>query len=58
MRITLLTLTAFLLTAMASWASDHSGKPPRTMNYYPDGGDIVCVNGRTYIAPPRLHLLL
>lgn len=45
MRITLLTLAAFLLSSATLWASDHTGKPARAMNYFPDGGDIVCVNG-------------
>ena len=45
MRITLLTLAAFLISSATLWASDHTGKPARAMNYFPDGGDIVCVNG-------------
>ena len=41
----LLTLAALLLSSTPLWASDHQGKPPRAMNYFPDGGDIVCING-------------
>ena len=45
MFFSLLTLVALLLSSTSLWASDHPGKPPRAMNYYPDRGDIVCVNG-------------
>ncbi len=59
----LTTLIAILLNAIpVSTLGDPAKKPPRTMNYYPDGGDIVCVNGSNrytrplYGGPTRFRL--
>ena len=38
-------LTAILMASLTAAASDDGKKPARAMNYYPDHGDIVCVNG-------------
>ena len=39
-------LTSILaLVAVGASAGDEGRKPARTMNYYPDHGEIVCVNG-------------
>ncbi len=43
--MTILTIAAALMLATTSMAQDNGKKPPRTMNYYPDQGQIVCVNG-------------
>ena len=38
-------LAVILLAIPSALIGQPVKKPPRTMNYYPDGGDIVCVNG-------------
>ena len=40
-------MLAFVLVALSAVANDgdNGKKAPRTMNYYPDNGEIVCVNG-------------
>ena len=40
-------MLAFVLVALSAAANDgdNGKKAPRTMNYYPDNGEIVCVNG-------------
>ena len=37
--------TTLMACCLIASASDHGKKPPRNANYYPDKGDIVCVNG-------------
>ena len=38
-------LLLFLLFALPTLAADENKMPPRPMNYFPDRGDIVCING-------------
>ena len=38
-------LTILLTTIPLNSVGNPVKKPPRPMNYYPDRGDIVCVNG-------------
>ena len=46
-------LLAVLLLAIPSTLIGQTvKKPPRTMNYYPDGGGIVCVNGNNRYTRP------
>ena len=55
-------LLTFLLAAFTASADNPVKKPPRQMNYYPDGEDIVCVNGSNrytrplYGGPTRFRL--
>ena len=38
-------LLIFLLYSLPTLAADENKMPPRPMNYFPDRGDIVCING-------------
>ncbi len=38
-------IITLLASSLVATAGDHGKKTPRTPNYYPDKGDIVCVNG-------------
>ena len=38
-------LAALLTAASLLWADDQTHKAPRAMNYFPDNGEIVCING-------------
>jgi hypothetical protein len=57
-----LLVVIFLMVTVTSPAGDHTRKAARTMNYYPDNGDIVCVNGTNrytralYGSPTRFRL--
>ena len=45
MSIRQLTVAALLLAVGTTYSYGQAHKPPRAMNYFPDNGEIVCING-------------